>query len=85
MRVVDLPYLQMWMGVDLTAEWENGVVDPDTALRPVYITVGWAGIGYLGNFIQGWLLIRDLPGTLFEPKTEKWLDFSGFRQALEIC
>jgi hypothetical protein len=84
MRVVDLPYLQMWMGVDLTAEWENEVVDPDTALRPVYITVGWAGIRYLENFIQG-LLIRDLPGTLFELKTEKRLDFSGFRQSLEIC
>jgi hypothetical protein len=59
------------MGVDLTVELENEVVDLDTALRPVYITIGWAGIGYLENFIQGWLLIRDLPGTLFEPKIEK--------------
>jgi hypothetical protein len=30
---------------------ENGVVDPDTALQPMYIEVGRSRIGYLGNFI----------------------------------
>jgi hypothetical protein len=71
--------------VDSTPEWGNGVVDPDSALRPVYITVGWAGKEYLGNFIQGCLLIRDLLGTLFEPKNGKWPDFSRFGRSLEIC